>query len=80
LTEAPTVRSDVATEAAEGTDREASPKSSAKELYASFDTGPDGLDDEEAARRLERDGPNALEERRSGVLRRLILYFWVRSH
>jgi hypothetical protein len=72
LTEVLTVRSDVQTAEAEGAGRESPPANPAAELHASLSTDPDGLDDEEAARRLERDGPNALEESRSGVLRQLV--------
>jgi H+-transporting ATPase len=52
------------------------PCESLEDLYSSLDTGPNGINEDDAARRLERDGPNALEEERSGVLRRLVSYFW----
>jgi H+-transporting ATPase len=57
-------------------ERGAPPAGSLEDLYAALETGPNGISEEEAARRLERDGPNAMEEERSAVLRRLVSYFW----
>ena len=48
----------------------------AAELYATLASGPEGLAADEAARRLERYGRNAVEERRPNPLVRLASYFW----
>jgi H+-transporting ATPase len=51
-------------------------KQAADELYAALETSAEGLSDDEAGRRLERYGPNALEEKKEHALLKLLGYFW----
>ncbi len=47
------------------------------DLFREFDSSPDtGLSEQEAQRRLERYGPNALEEKRASPLLKFLGYFW----
>lgn len=41
-----------------------------------MNTGPDGLSPEEAKRRLERDGPNALPEKKVNPILKFLSYYW----
>lgn len=45
-------------------------------VFAEFATSPAGLSSAEARVRLDRYGPNAIEEKHVGVLLRLLRYFW----
>ena len=56
-----------------GTDVE---NTSVEDLFRKFHTGPDGLDNEEAQRRLQQYGPNAIEEEKTNVLLEFLGYFW----
>jgi H+-transporting ATPase len=47
-----------------------------RELLRRLNARPDGLSSDEAAQRLARFGPNAIEERRASLLRQLLGYFW----
>jgi H+-transporting ATPase len=73
---------DKAEEANEGADVTDEPNLDAIEaatsdaLYKQFGTGPDGLAGDEAARRLERYGPNALEDKKTSVFLKFLSYFW----
>ncbi len=49
---------------------------SVSEVFADLHTSPDGLDSEEAARRLAEHGPNALPEEHKSTLRVILSYFW----
>jgi H+-transporting ATPase len=45
-------------------------------LYEALDSSPQGLSDEEARRRLEHYGPNAIQEKRVSPLLKFLGYFW----
>ena len=49
---------------------------SVEELFQEFHTSPNGLDSDEARRRLERYGPNAIEEEKTNVVLEFLGYFW----
>ncbi len=51
-------------------------KQTVEELFGRLSSGAEGLGAEEAARRLERYGPNALVERRRSLLLQFLGYFW----
>ena len=47
-----------------------------EEIFGKYDTGEEGLSADEAARRLDQYGPNALQEERTSALRKFLGYFW----
>jgi H+-transporting ATPase len=51
-------------------------KLSLKELLRQLETSPEGLSDDEAARRLTQYGPNALEEKKVSPFLKFLSYFW----
>ena len=51
-------------------------KIAAEELFRRLGSAPTGLSGEEAGRRLEQYGPNALEEKKVSSLRKFLGYFW----
>ena len=65
-------QSDTARNSARRDDQAATPE----EIFDTYETTENGLSPEEAARRLERYGPNQLQEERSSALRKLLGYFW----
>ena len=65
-------QSDTARNSAHRDDQAATPE----EIFDTYETTEDGLSPEEAARRLERYGPNQLQEERTSALRKFLGYLW----
>jgi H+-transporting ATPase len=51
-------------------------EATAAELFEALEASPEGLSEDEARARLERYGPNALEEKAESTLRKFLGYFW----
>ena len=49
---------------------------SIEELFSELSSSPKGLDEEEARRRLEQYGPNALEEEKNNIVLEFLGFFW----
>lgn len=47
-----------------------------EEIFKQYETSPEGLNPDEAAKRLERYGPNQLQEEEVSALRKFLGYFW----
>ncbi|MEJ2588868.1 MAG: plasma-membrane proton-efflux P-type ATPase [Deltaproteobacteria bacterium] len=51
-------------------------KKSVKELYETLDSGPQGLSQSEAQKRLDQYGPNSLEREKESLFLKFLGYFW----